>query len=496
MSTAPDLSVVIPTRNEAANIPVLWRRLESSLPARDVEVCFIDDSDDETPALLADLHERHGDRVVVRLRIDDERAGGLSTAVVAGIHLARGRYVCVMDADLQHRPETIPDMRAAAAEGADVVVASRYVRGGSRRGLAGMARRLVSRLATLLVRTLFVEARRSTDPLSGFFLCRRSLIDGIEFRPVGFKILLELLVCVPGLRVRDVPLTFEARSAGRSKASARQGLLFLAHVRSLVMDVDGSARMWKFAAVGLSGLLVFLPLLAVFSALFRVVPVLAFVPAFIVSLAWNTTLNRRWTFADQRRDATPAARGYMQRAVAGGVAMFVTFSVLTVALRQPTLPAGLIAGLVAMGVNGLTNLHTVRRGTTGWARLAIDHGVQAHLGALRDQIGADRTYLLPSIAGRGGGAIPPAILDRVILTKRPTLWIESASLRPQRRSNIERQSVVLVPLSNDGTVIAVLVAERRAPHGFDETHLEVATRAAEGLATAVAPALANAANDA
>ena len=130
--------------------------------------------------------------------------------------LARGRWVCVMDADLQHPPELIPRLLAEGDAGADLVVASRYAAGGSREGLDGAVRRFVSRGATATARLLFVEARLSTDPLSGFFLCRRSIIDGIEFRPVGFKILLELLVCVPGLHVVDVPLMQAQRSAGAS----------------------------------------------------------------------------------------------------------------------------------------------------------------------------------------------------------------------------------------------------------------------------------------
>ena len=142
-------------------------------------------------------------------------------------------------------------------------MASRYAPGGSHEGLGTPVRRLVSREATVLARLLFKEARQSSDPLSGFFLCRRALIDGIEFRPVGFKILLELLVCVPDLRVVDVPVTQATRAEGVSKATARQGLLYLRHLRSLFFDVPGSARVWKFGLVGLSGLCVFLPVLAI-----------------------------------------------------------------------------------------------------------------------------------------------------------------------------------------------------------------------------------------
>jgi len=221
--------------------------------------------------------------------------------VVAGLRIARGRYACVMDADLQHPPELVPVLLAEAERGADLVVASRYAPGGSHEGLSGPVRRLVSLEATLVARMLFSEARQSSDPLSGFFLCRRALIDGIEFRPVGFKILLELLVCMPELRVVDVPMPQAARSTGESKATARQGLLYLRHLLSLFFEVPGSARVWKFGLVGLSGLCVFLPILAIMTGVVGLHPLLAFVPAFGLSAAWNTAMNWRLTFGDQRR---------------------------------------------------------------------------------------------------------------------------------------------------------------------------------------------------
>lgn len=242
-------------------------------------------------------------------------------------------------------------MLSAAEKGVDLVVASRYAPGGSSRGLDGIVRHSVSRGAARLAQALFTEARQSSDPLSGFFLCRRTALDGIEFRPVGFKILLELLICVPRLRVQDVPLQFARREAGVSKASTRQGVLYLRHLASLVFQVDGSARAWKFGLVGLSGLGVFLPLVWVLSGLRGVPSLLAFVPAFLASLAWNSILNRWWTFADQRRGLGEGMRGYLPRALASGLAMFAAYATALSAAVAP-LSAALAAALIGMGVNG------------------------------------------------------------------------------------------------------------------------------------------------
>lgn len=477
------LSVVVPTRNEAANVGPLVDRLLGVLAGVDAELCFVDDSDDETPALLDRLMADRPGRVRCLFRSGPDRAGGLSTAVVAGLRMAAGRYVCVMDADLQHPPETIRDMLAEAQRGADLVVASRYVAGGSVGGLDGWTRRAVSRGATRVARLLFGEARQTADPLSGFFLCRRALLDGIEFRPVGFKILLELLVCVPGIEVRDVPLRFQPRSAGDSKASMKQGLLYLRHLRSLFFDVRGSARLWKFALVGLSGMAVFLPLLWLLTVYAGMRPLAAFVPAFVLSVAWNTTLNRVWTFADQRRRA--AGEGpwrYLRGTALSGVLVFAAFSVLTLrGLHE--MVAAVLATLVGMVANFTVNQASVRSAPAVWGRLAMDRGVQASLARLAEQVGADRAYLLP--AERGGvepAGVPSELLDRVVRLSRPVAWTEAPSHRPQRRTNIETTSLLLLPAVRDGEVVAVVVCERRAPRGFLPDALETATRAVDALA--------------
>jgi dolichol-phosphate mannosyltransferase len=479
MNPAPLLSVVVPTRNEELNVGPLLDRLRSTLAGTDHEILFVDDSDDRTPAAIAAAAT--GDpRVAVVHRVGGERTGGLSTAVVTGIRRTRGELVCVMDGDLQHAPEEIPSMLAAARDGADVVVASRYVRGGTRRGLQGAVRHLVSRAASGVARALFSEARASSDPLSGFFLCRRQVIDGIEFRPVGFKILLELLVCVPGLRVRDVPLDFAARTQGTSKASLRQGLLFLGHIRSLVFDVQGSARPWKFGAVGLSGLAILLPLVGLLTATAHVAPLAALLLAYPPSLVWNTALNRAWTFADQHHGLGEGTARYLERAVLSGVAMFGAYAGLVAAGTVPVLAAA-GGALVAMVVNGITNRAAVRRRPRLWSEVALNQGVQAALARLAAEIGAARTTLLPASAPSPAG-LPAGLVERAVEQRRGVLFTEAAGHRAQRRSNIEVSSTLVVPVVDGATVTAVLVCERRAPAPFEGEQLDAAMDASVALA--------------
>src|ERR671917_2040487 len=137
------LTLVVPTRNEAENVPRLVRELGESLSGVDYRVVFVDDSTDETPRVIRGLAEEDG-RISLVHREGAERDGGLSTAVTTGIELFSGasEFTCVMDADLQHPPEKVREMLeiARGSSGADVVVASRYAAGGGYEGLSGRMR--------------------------------------------------------------------------------------------------------------------------------------------------------------------------------------------------------------------------------------------------------------------------------------------------------------------------------------------------------------------
>jgi len=172
-------------------------------------------------------------------RAAGDRDGGLSGAVVAGLGVATGDWVCVMDGDLQHPPEVIRSMLAAAqAQDATCVVASRYRDGGDATGLAGLPRVAVSRGASVAAKALFRRAlRRVSDPMSGFFLFRREAVEPGNLRPHGFKILVEIAVRTPGLRIVEVPYTFGDRHAGESKANYRVGAAYARHLAQLRVDV-------------------------------------------------------------------------------------------------------------------------------------------------------------------------------------------------------------------------------------------------------------------
>jgi dolichol-phosphate mannosyltransferase len=222
------LSIVIPTYNERENIERLLGELQSLGPRlnRPYEVLLVDDS---SPDGTGDLAERLGRTKGLEVRVlkrDGKRSLGGATA--AGLTASRWDILCVMDADLSHPPSLIPTM-VDALDGADGVVASRYLTG-SRIESWPVGRRLISLSATLIARLVLRVPCR--DPLSGFFLFRRSFLARIQITGKGHKPLLEVLV---GLRpvVSEVPYIFSNRRNGESKLNAASIKEFVLLVLSL-----------------------------------------------------------------------------------------------------------------------------------------------------------------------------------------------------------------------------------------------------------------------
>ncbi len=227
----PGISLVIPTFNESANIVELLDQLAAALPAGlPGEVIFVDDSTDDTPAVITEA-ARHS-RLAVSVRHREIPEGGLGGAVAMGLRAASAPWIVVMDADLQHPPALVPALVAAGERaGADLVVATRYAGGGSREGLSGGFRKFASGGSTLLAKMIFRRALRPvSDPMSGFFAVRADALNADVLRPLGYKILLELIVRSRIRRVTEVPYQFQDRFAGESKASFREGLRFLRHL--------------------------------------------------------------------------------------------------------------------------------------------------------------------------------------------------------------------------------------------------------------------------
>ena len=302
----PNVSIVVPTYNEGGNVEELVRRLSASFTDDDAEILFVDDSTDDTPAIIQETARRSAFPVRMLHREGASRQGGLAGAVTDGIRSSESTYVVIMDGDLQHPPELAPVLRdVARGHDADLVVASRYCGNGDSSGLSSSFRRSVSSSSTMLARSLFPRrvGAKCTDPMTGFFCFRREAVNLDRLRPRGFKILLEVLAS-HDLRVQEVPFVFGERHAGESKASWANGLQFLRQLMSLRM----TRPMW-FAAVGGIGLLLNLLIMAVLLRL-GVHYVLASVLATEAAIVNNFLLQERFVFAD----LTGGHHGWLHRA--------------------------------------------------------------------------------------------------------------------------------------------------------------------------------------
>src|SRR6266516_3599958 len=213
------VSIIVPTLNEEENIiPLVSQMAESAVPFR--EILFVDDhSTDGTRDKIRGLAHNQS----IRLIEQDEAAVGLAGAIMSGARAAQGEILLVMDADLSHPPERIGDLLAPLFVGkADLVVGSRYVKGGSTPGWP-IWRRMVSRVGAALAYPL----TGLHDSMCGFFAISRSRLLELAPETSGFKIVFETMVRAGGaLRVREIPITFRERIRGRSKMSLGIALRF------------------------------------------------------------------------------------------------------------------------------------------------------------------------------------------------------------------------------------------------------------------------------
>jgi len=344
----PRITVVVPTFNEAGNIEPLTRRVLAACPAS--EIVVVDDaSGDGTAERARELGRTGPVRVIQRV---GER--GLSTAVLRGFAEARTDVCVVMDADLSHPPEAIPALVRAVEEGAEVAVGSRYIPGGAIDEWP-LFRRLASKAGTLLARPLTPVH----DPMAGFFCLRRSLLDGIDLKPRGFKILLEILARTGTRKIAEVPIRFEDRAAGESKFGPRERRDFLRQAWTLYRDLNSwPYRLAKSLATGATGTGVHLAVLSALVGRLGLRPLAAAACAFAVAMPWNYVLNRRWTFR------------------AGGTPVLSTF---------PAYATGAAAGLLTqLGImKSLPGLHYVLGASLGIAAGAVFTLLSSHLWAFR-----------------------------------------------------------------------------------------------------------------
>jgi len=347
------ISLVVPTYNERGNVDALVERAGAALAStkQPFELIIVDDN---SPDGTADaVRALQGSRPWLRVLMRTEERG-LSTAVMAGWNIAQGDVLGCMDADLQHPPEVLSKLvETMGTTHADIVVASRHVRGG---GVSdwSLARRFVSWTATLLATMILPGTLGEVrDPMSGFFLLRRDVIREAELRPRGYKILLEVLAKGSHTQVKEVPFVFEERAEGGSKIGTSIIWDYLIHLGRISFETGEAAKIGKFALVGLAGavvnLLVYRWLAGISLSVWAAAAIAASV-AIVNNFVWN----EMFTFPEAHR-ASPSWGAMLRRcgmfALISGAGLLLNVAVvefLVAILHLPWLP-GVSAGIVIAG---------------------------------------------------------------------------------------------------------------------------------------------------
>jgi dolichol-phosphate mannosyltransferase len=333
--TSPaSVTVVVPTYQEVQNIPHLIERLRlvREQSGIDLELILMDDDSRDGSDELVRQMAMPWARLVTRTT-----NRSLSCAVLDGLRLSQRDVLVVMDADLSHPPEKIPEIVESLLRGADVVVGSRFADGGSTADDWGILRWFNSRLATIMALPL----TNLSDPMSGFFAIRRATFEGgRDFNPVGYKILLELIIKCRCRSVMEVPIHFDNRRFGESKLSLEEQLKYIRHLRRLYIYKYGTwSHLIQFVMVGFSGLIVNLGALTLLLHL-GLVETAAVALAIVVSMMWNFALNRRFSFSYARDESMVRQFfGFVAACSVGAVVNYVATTALWPAFQYKQVAA-------------------------------------------------------------------------------------------------------------------------------------------------------------
>lgn len=307
-----EVSIILPTYNESKNISGILEHIQKSIPKNlSAETIVIDDnSPDDTAKIAEDYFYSIKEKTSHTINVIKRNAkDGLSSAILSGIKEASGNTVIVMDSDFSHPPHIIPKMIDILKQtSCDIVIASRYVKGGSIQGWP-CKRKLMSKVATIIAKKgLGIKPH---DPMSGFFAFKKNIIEGLKFDAIGYKMLLEILIKTKGAKIQEVPYTFTNREKGASKLGISTVLDYCKSVwelykygrrvrreekRTSVRFFSKAARFFSVGAIGL-GVNYLTSLLFTLNA--DVWYIHATVMGIIFSITGNFFLNKYWTFEDR-----------------------------------------------------------------------------------------------------------------------------------------------------------------------------------------------------
>ncbi|WP_372621827.1 glycosyltransferase [Falsiroseomonas sp.] len=346
LSLPAHLAVVIPVFREAANVAPLVARLHAALAGIAWEAVFVDDDSPDGTAAAVRAIAATDPRIRCIRRIGRR---GLASACIEGMLSVSAPFVAVMDGDLQHDEAILPAMLAAVERGADIAIGSRHVEGGAAQGGFSAARGALSDAGTRLAQALLPAP--VADPMSGFFLLRRDLVEQVAPRLTGrgFKILLDILLTAPrGLQVAEIPYAFRAREHGASKLDATVLLEFAGLLLDKATGGVVPLRFLAFAAVGGFGVLVHMAALAVLVGLGGLGFAAAQWGATLVAMTANFVLNNRITYRDARLRGAALWRGLVLFYLVCGVGAAANVGIAGLLVRDGVLAWGLAGAAGAL----------------------------------------------------------------------------------------------------------------------------------------------------
>lgn len=308
----PEVSIIVPTYNESQNILAFLRAIPEHIP-RDIltQTIVVDDNSPDGTGKLVEEHIENLKKIA-NYTIDiihRKTKSGLSSAIIHGIRRAKGDTIVVMDSDFSHPPQLIPKLIEKIKKShTDIAIASRYVNGGMIENWT-LKRKLMSKIATkIATKSLGIKSK---DPMSGFFAFKKSLVNGLNFDALGYKILLEILVKKKNVKIEEIPYTFKDRKFGESKLNSSTIIDFCKSVWRLYrygqaqknesrVSVKFLSKAGRFYTVGASGFFVnYLMSLLFADGLGSFWYLHANILGIITSMTTNFIFNKAWTFEDK-----------------------------------------------------------------------------------------------------------------------------------------------------------------------------------------------------
>lgn len=218
------LSIIIPTYNEAKNLQNIVEKTNSAIQKTKHEIIIVDDnSPDNTAEVAQELQTKYPLKLIKRTEKKD-----LSLAVVEGFRHAKGEILGVMDADMSHDPSYLPQLLTTIEQGNDIAIGSRHIKNGKIEDWP-----INKRIVSIIGQTFAKPLTKVNDPMSGFFLLKREVIENAALDPIGYKIGLEIIIKGNYSSIKEVPIIFKNRHLGKSKANIRSYVRFIQHIGRL-----------------------------------------------------------------------------------------------------------------------------------------------------------------------------------------------------------------------------------------------------------------------